>query len=73
VVGWDNGVSVQVEGPAEVLSGADHEKYGRVYTEQFPQSRALLDEFALIRVTPSWLRLYDARPESFRVTEGPLA
>ncbi|MBO0825229.1 MAG: pyridoxamine 5'-phosphate oxidase family protein [Actinobacteria bacterium] len=73
VVGWDSGVSVQVEGQAEVLSGAEREKYGRVYLEQFPGARALLDEFALIRVIPRWLRLYDARPESFQIMEGPLA
>jgi hypothetical protein len=43
VVGWDDDVSVQVEG---------------------------LEEFAIVRVTPRWLRYYDARPESFHVTEG---
>jgi PPOX class probable F420-dependent enzyme len=73
VIGWDDGVSVQVEGYAEVLSGADRQEYGRVYLEQFPESRVLLDEFAVVRVEPRWLRLYDARPESFRVIEGPLA
>ncbi len=73
VVGWDDGVSIQAEGYAEVLSGADREKYGRVYLEQFPESRVLHDEFAVIRVTPHWLRFYDARPGSFRVAEGPLA
>ncbi len=56
-----------------MLSGADREEYGRIYLEQFPESRALLDEFAVIRLIPRWLRLYDARPESFRVIEGPLA
>ena len=29
-----------------------------------------LEEFAIVRVTPRWLRYYDARPESFHVTEG---
>ena len=73
VVGWNDGVSIQVEGYAEALTEADREEYGRIYLEQFPESRALLDEFAVIRVIPRWLRLYDARPESFRVIEGPLA
>jgi pyridoxine/pyridoxamine 5'-phosphate oxidase len=42
----------------------------RIYTERFPGSRALRAEFAIIRVTPRWLRYYDARPGSFRVAEG---
>ena len=29
-----------------------------------------LEEFAIVRVTPRWLRYYDARAESFHVTEG---
>lgn len=72
VVGWEDRVSVQVEGDAEVLSGDDREKYGSVYLEQYPGARAHLDEFALVRVVPRWLRIFDARPGSFRVVEGSL-
>jgi pyridoxine/pyridoxamine 5'-phosphate oxidase len=70
VVGWETGVSLQVEGQAEILSGTDRTVYGQVFESQFPGSRALEEDFALIRVVPDWLRYYDARPDSFRVTEG---
>jgi pyridoxine/pyridoxamine 5'-phosphate oxidase len=70
VVGWEDGVSLQVEGRADVLAGKDRIAYGQVFESQFPGSRALEQDFALIRVVPDWLRYYDARPDSFRVTEG---
>jgi hypothetical protein len=70
VVGWSDGVSVQVEGLADTLTGTERAEYGRIYTESFPGSRALLDEFAIVRVRPRWLRYYDARPGSFLVAEG---
>ena len=69
VVGWNNGVSIQVEGLASILSGAEREEYGRIYQSQFPGSRALTEEFTIVRVAPRWLRYYDARPESFHVVE----
>jgi hypothetical protein len=72
VVGWNEGVSLQVEGVADVLAGADRQRYGRLYAEQFPGSRALDEHFAVVLVTPRWLRYYDARPASFRVVEGTL-
>ena len=70
VVGWSDGVSVQVEGLADALTGTERAEYGRIYTERFPGSRALREEFAIVRVIPRWLRYYDARPGSFRVAEG---
>ena len=70
VIGWSDGVSVQVEGLADILSGAEREEYGRIYLERFPGSRALHEDFAVIRVVPRWLRYYDARPESPSVAEG---
>ena len=44
VVGWAEGVSIQVEGLADILVGAERAEYGRMYCEQFPGSRALEDE-----------------------------
>ena len=73
VVGWSDSVSVQVEGLADTLTGTERAAYGRIYTERFPGSRALREEFAIVRVIPCWLRYYDARPGSFRVAEGRLA
>jgi general stress protein 26 len=69
VVGWDEGVSVQVEGVAQVLSGDERTVYGEVYLSQFPGGRALDDEFSIVRVVPDWLRYYDARHAVARVVE----
>jgi len=72
VVGWDDKVSVQAEGDAEVLVGAEREKYGRIHQEQVPTSRAFRDDFTLVKVVPKWLRYFDARPESFSIVETSL-
>lgn len=70
VIGWDDGVSVQVEGSAEILSGPDRDAFGKIYLAQFPGSRALTDGFSLVRVIPDWLRHYDTRPDPALVTEA---
>jgi pyridoxine/pyridoxamine 5'-phosphate oxidase len=72
VVGWADKVSVQAEGDAEVLSGAEREKYGRIHQEQVPTSRAFREDFTLVKMVPMWLRYFDARPESFGIVETPL-
>lgn len=70
VVGWDDDVSVQIEGDADVLSGAERSDHGAIYLDQFPGSRALDPAFALVRVTPTWFRYYDARSSASVVIEG---
>lgn len=70
VIGVDDAVSVQVEGPAEILAEADRAACGATYLSQFPGSRALDDAFSLVRIRPRWLRCYDARTEPARVAEG---
>ena len=72
VVGWTDRVSVQAEGDAEALVGAEREKYGRIHQEQVPKSRAFREGFTLVRMVPTWLRYFDARPESFSIVETPL-
>jgi hypothetical protein len=72
VVGWADKVSVQAEGDAEVLLGAEREEYGRIHQEQVPKSRAFREDFTLVKVVPTWLRYFDARPESFSIVETPL-
>ena len=62
VVGWGGRVSVQVEGEAELLLGAQREKYARFYASQFPQRPPVNDQFALYRVRPAWLRVCESAP-----------
>ncbi len=70
VIGWGSGVTIQVEGVADILSGAEREKYGEIYQAQFPGARALVDGFSIVRVAPLWLRYCDVRSASFRIVEG---
>jgi general stress protein 26 len=71
VVGWDEEVTVQIEGLADVLKGEDLERCKAAYFEQYPDGRhrAELPEIAHIRVTPRWLRYSDYRPETFSSKE----
>jgi pyridoxine/pyridoxamine 5'-phosphate oxidase len=70
VIGWDHDVSVQVEGRADLLTGAERAACGATYLEQFPGARALDPAFVLVRVVPTWFRYYDARPDTPLVVEG---
>jgi hypothetical protein len=62
VVGWGGRVSIQVEGDAELLTGAEREELAALYSEQFPQRPPVNDLFALYRVRPGWLRYCEATP-----------
>ncbi|MCG3756355.1 pyridoxamine 5'-phosphate oxidase family protein [Amycolatopsis sp. Poz14] len=70
VIGCTDTISVQVEGEAVIESGTSRRDAGEVYLEQFPGSRALDEAFALIRLTPDWLRSYDASADPAQVSEG---
>lgn len=55
-----------------MLSGAEREKYGRIHQEQVAKSRALRENFTLVKMVPTWLRYFDARPKSFSIVETPV-
>lgn len=71
VVGWHDEVTVQIEGSAQILGGADLERCKAAYFEQYPdgQERAASPEIAHIRVIPRWLRYSDYRPDTFGSSE----
>jgi len=71
VVGWDDEVTVQIEGRGDVLSGVDLGRCTAAYFEQYPdgRDRAKSPEIAHIRVTPRWLRYSDYRPDTFGSSE----
>lgn len=60
VAGCTEGVSVQLEGTATICSGEDRVKYRTEYNSQLPGSRALDEEFAVITIDVTWVRVYDA-------------
>lgn len=71
VIGWDDEVTVQCEGVADVLSGPDLERCQPFYFGQYPdgQERAKDPDIGYVRVRPQWLRYCDFRPESFGSSE----
>jgi sulfate adenylyltransferase large subunit len=64
VVGWDDEVTVQMEGVADVLEGAELARLKAVYFQVFPDGvdRQAWKDITYVRVRPTWLRYSDFRP-----------
>lgn len=75
VIGWEGEVTVQYEGTAEVLAGADLERYREIYFLTWPNGRDRLSWEGIVHfvVRPTWIRYsdFDARPP--RIEELRLA
>ncbi len=71
VIGWEDEVTVQCEGIADVLRGAERARCLVAYLDQYPdgRQRAADPEIAHIRVRLDWLRCCDYRPASLAVEE----
>jgi PPOX class probable F420-dependent enzyme len=71
VIGWDDEVTLQCEGQADVVTGADRDRCLRAYVQQYPDGRERAEdpEILLVRVAVDWGRLADYRPESFGTDE----
>jgi general stress protein 26 len=74
VIGWDNEVTVQCEGTADIPTGADRDRSLQAYFAQYPDGmeRANDPDIVHVRVRPHWLRYSDYRPESFTIEETTL-
>jgi general stress protein 26 len=74
VIGWDNEMTVQCEGTADIPMGADHDRCLQAYLSQYPDGveRAHDHDIVHVRVRPNWLRYSDYRPGSFAVEETTL-
>lgn len=72
VIGWDDEVTVQGEGVADVLTGPERDRCFGVYVDRYPDGRQRADDpdIVLVRVQLDWVRHCDYRPESFTVVEG---
>ena len=70
VVGWNDGISLQIEGVAEVTVGDARQQYGSAYNQQLPGSRALDPEFDVVAIRPTWVRVYDTTTRPPRVQES---
>ncbi|GAA1714096.1 pyridoxamine 5'-phosphate oxidase family protein [Fodinicola feengrottensis] len=71
VIGWEDEVTVQLEGTADIITGAELERCQPFYFEQYPdgRDRAKDPDIAYVRVRPAWLRHCDFRPDTFGFAE----
>ncbi len=74
VIGWDDEVTVQCEGRADILSGAERTRCLQAYFDQYPdgQQRAQDPDIVHVRIRPHWVRHSDYRPDSFAIHETRL-
>lgn len=74
VVGWDDEVTVQLEGRADVPAGDDQTRCREAYFDQFPDGRrrAGSPDIVHVRVVPSWVRHADYRPDGTGIVETVL-
>ena len=71
VVGWDGAETLQYEGLAEQLSGADLGRYQALYFTAWPDgpSRLAWPGITYFKVSPTWLRYSDFAPTPPALTE----
>ena len=68
VIGWDNEMTVQCEGTADIPTGTDRDRCVQAYLAQYPDGveRAHDPDIVHIRVRPNWLRYSSLRPPARR-------
>ena len=74
VIGWDDAQCVQLEGVADVPTGAELERIKQCYFAVYPDGRDRLAWPGIrhVRVRPSWVRFSDFTREPPRIIElGP--
>jgi PPOX class probable F420-dependent enzyme len=71
VIGWDDEVTVQCQGAADILTSDDLTRCTADYFKQCPEGRdrAADPNIAHVRIRPRWVRFSDFRLESFSVEE----
>ncbi len=69
VIGWDDEVTLQCEGTAEVLTSSQRDRCIAAYLQQYPDGRQRAQDpnIVLVRVCVDWGRLSDYRPGSFGI------
>lgn len=71
VIGWDDEVTLQCEGDADIVIGAARDRCLAAYLQQYSdgRQRAHDPDIVLVRIRLNWGRLSDYRPESFGTDE----
>jgi len=70
--GGADGTTLQCEGVADLPEGPERERCAAAYTARFPEFAGSLaqDGIVLVRVTVTWARYGDFRPEAGRTPSG---
>jgi hypothetical protein len=63
VIGWDKGVSIQVEGHIRLVTDAERRAYAQTYLARFPGSRVADPGIEVAVITPAWVRRHDTSTE----------
>ena len=71
VIGWDDEVTVQIEGRADFPAGEELQRIQACYFAVFPDSRDRLSGPGIthVRVRPTWARLSDFKQAPPRIVE----
>lgn len=71
VVGWDDEVTLQIEGIADKPTGVDRDRCLAAYFAQYPDGRQRAEDpdITHFRIRPRWARRADFRPGTFGVEE----
>lgn len=71
VVGFDDEVTVQCEGLADLPSGAEHRRCLEAYLRQYPDGRRRAEDpdTVHVRVRPQWVRSCDYGADPVRIEE----
>jgi len=71
VIGWDDAITAQIEGVADVPSGVELERLRDVYFGPYPDGRDRLawPGITHVRVRPTWARLSDFTTDPPRIDE----
>jgi len=71
VIGWDDAVTVQLEGVATIVTGAERDRAQAAYLARFADGaeRARDPGIVYVRVRPTWLRHSDFRNAPPVITE----
>ncbi len=74
VIGWEDEVTVQCEGSADILTGTERDRCLNAYFEQYPDGRQRAEDpnIAHVRIRPRWVRHSDYRPSTFGIHENRL-
>jgi len=71
VIGWDDRITAQCEGLAEMPAGAELDRCKQMYLAKHPQAKLWIDEptAVFVKVRPTWIRYSDLNHHPWEIKE----